>query len=295
MVDCAPSRRTPFAATAGYVSRILNSPMPPRPEPLWTSDALYERTMRPSFPATVIVLYLAGVLLLNGRNRRDRTKTPIARTLVILHNLALAVYSAWTFVTITPPIAKAFMQPLFSSDSFRRVFCGVDDGLWIHTIAPVSYLFYLSKVYEIVDSIILLAKGRDVSTLQTFHHAGAIACMYAGVRYQGMPIWIFSVANSFIHTLMYTYYTLTALHLPFPKPLKRALTSMQISQFIVGGSIAASYLFVKLPEPINSSRRCLPRSEARFAVKLNLIYLAPLIMLFVDFARRTYGKRVKTA
>ena len=102
---------------------------------------------------------VAGVLLLNGRNRRDRTKTPIARTLVILHNLALAVYcallsfaradqaAAWTFVTITPPIAKAFMQPLFSSNSFRRVFCGVDDGLWIHTIAPVSYLFYLSKVY----------------------------------------------------------------------------------------------------------------------------------------------------
>ena len=31
-------------------------------------------------------------------------------------------------------------------------------------------------VAETVDSIILLAKGRDVSTLQMFHHAGAIAC-----------------------------------------------------------------------------------------------------------------------
>ena len=157
------------------------------------------------------------MLLLNGRNKRDRTKTPLARTLVILHNLALAVYSAWTFVTITPPLLKAFAEPLFTTDSFRRVFCGVEDNaLWVHTIAPVGCapvklsrlsdladLFYLSKVkthkivaplteqiYEIVDSMILLAKGKRVSLLQAFHHAGAIACMYAGVRYQGMPIWM---------------------------------------------------------------------------------------------------------
>ena len=96
----------------------------------------------------MLILPVAGVVLLNGRNKRDHTKGPVARPLVIVHNLLLAVYSAWTFLTVTPPIAKAFLEPLFSTDSFRRVFCGVEDNaLWVNTIAPVAYLFYLSKVY----------------------------------------------------------------------------------------------------------------------------------------------------
>jgi GNS1/SUR4 family len=43
---------------------------------------------------------------------------------------------------------------------------------------------------------------------------------------------------------MYFYYTLSTLHIRVPNALKRTLTSLQITQFIVGGSFAALHLFV---------------------------------------------------
>lgn len=45
--------------------------------------------------------------------------------------------------------------------------------------------------------------------------------------------------NSFIHFWMYSYYTFTALQLPFPRILKQSLTQMQITQFLIGGPYAA--------------------------------------------------------
>jgi hypothetical protein len=47
---------------------------------------------------------------------------------------------------------------------------------------------------------------------------------------------------------MYSYYTCSTIGIRLPNAFKRALTTLQITQFIVGGSLAASYLFVHLPK-----------------------------------------------
>jgi hypothetical protein len=49
--------------------------------------------------------------------------------------------------------------------------------------------------------------------------------------------------------LQYTYYTLTALHIRVPGVIKRSLTTMQITQFVIGTTWAASYLFVSYTLP----------------------------------------------
>ena len=74
--------------------------------------------------------------------------------------------------------------------------------IWTQGLAYYGWIFYLSKFYEILDTAIILAKGKKSSTLQTYHHAGAILCMWAGIRYMGPPIWIFVLYNSGIHALM---------------------------------------------------------------------------------------------
>lgn len=126
---------------------------------------------------------------------------------------------------------------------------------------------------EVLDTAILLLKGKKVGMLQSYHHMGAIWTMYAAYVTQAMPVyvalpaqscvgfpvltqlspartnrWIFCVANSLVHSIMYSYYACTAVSIPFPRFLKKSITRMQITQFLVGGSLAASYLFIKLPE-----------------------------------------------
>lgn len=74
--------------------------------------------------------------------------------------------------------------------------------LWNEGLAFYGWLFYLSKFYEVLDTAIILAKGKRSSTLQKYHHAGAMMCMWAGIRFMSPPIWMFVFVNSAIHAMM---------------------------------------------------------------------------------------------
>jgi hypothetical protein len=74
--------------------------------------------------------------------------------------------------------------------------------LWNEGLAFWGWWFYLSKFYEVLDTFIILAKGKRSSTLQTYHHTGAMMCMWAGIRYMSPPIWMFAFLNSGIHAMM---------------------------------------------------------------------------------------------
>lgn len=49
--------------------------------------------------------------------------------------------------------------------------------LWNEGLAFYGWIFYVSKFYGVVDTAIIIAKGKRSSTLQTYHHAGAMLCM----------------------------------------------------------------------------------------------------------------------
>ncbi|KAJ5581554.1 hypothetical protein N7535_000174 [Penicillium sp. DV-2018c] len=213
---------------------------------------------------------------------------------VIFHNVFLAVYSAWTFIgmflafrasfpdsddphgaigvidSLCKPMGPrgygnaATYSPITDQWSIPNNSFHLTNGspdptdvgrLWNNGLAYFGWFFYLSKFYEVVDTVIILAKGKKSSTLQTYHHSGAMMCMWAGIRYMAAPIWIFCLVNSAIHAMMYTYYTLTALRIRVPNAIKRSLTTMQITQFVFGTNMAAAYLFVHytIPYPSGSA------------------------------------------
>ncbi|CAO3635641.1 unnamed protein product [Mucor hiemalis] len=198
---------------------------------------------------------------------------------VFIHNLLLSVYSGITFISMAQAMHKSFNR----GSSIHDAYCDLDSFLWNEGLGYWGYIFYLSKFYEVIDTAIIVLKGRRSSLLQTYHHSGAMITMWSGIRYKAQPIWIFVVFNSLIHSIMYMYYAMTSIGLH--PPGKRYLTSMQISQFLVGMSVAISYAVIP---------NCLKTPGQLFAVSVNLAYLLPLTYLFVDFARKTYGKR-KTA
>ncbi|CAK7270743.1 hypothetical protein SEPCBS57363_004259 [Sporothrix epigloea] len=190
--------------------------------------------------------------------------------------------------------------------------------MWNEGLAFYGWLFYLSKFYEVLDTFIILAKGKYSSTLQTYHHAGAMMCMWAGMRYMSSPIWMFVFMNSFIHTLMYSYFTFTAFSVRVPTKVKRSLTSAQITQFLVGASIAMSHSFIgytvpnvstsgsvlspndsdlasgaanSTAPPALKAASCIATSSETFAIWLNVLYLAPLTYLFMKFFITSYLRR----
>jgi hypothetical protein len=78
----------------------------------------------------------------------------------------------------------------------------ISKSLWEAGGSYIGWLFYMSKFYEVIDTLIILARGKKSSTLQTYHHAGVIICGWATVLYESPLGAIGVVLNSAIHTLM---------------------------------------------------------------------------------------------
>lgn len=66
------------------------------------------------------------------------------------------------------------------------------------------------------------------------------------LSYIAWPPTVFCVFNSFVHTWMYTYYFFAAMRWPFPRAVKRNLTTMQIAQIASGTFLTNLYLLIKL-------------------------------------------------
>ncbi|PWN19999.1 hypothetical protein BCV69DRAFT_283523 [Microstroma glucosiphilum] len=177
---------------------------------------------------------------------RDLTKgssifASFLRLLVILHNAFLALYSAWTFYQMLPVVLRSFLVGYRAAGlpGMRLALCSMPTNTV--TLAPYAWLFYMSKYYEVIDSAILVLKGKVVSNLQSYHHAGALLAMWIAYRYQATPVWVFVTFNSGVHTAMYTYYLCAAMKWPFPRQLKRNLTTLQILQITSGVVITNLY------------------------------------------------------
>lgn len=87
---------------------------------------------------------------------------------------------------------------------------------------------------------------------------------------------------------MYTYYTASALKIPFP--FKSLITSSQITQFLIGDPLAALYLII--PGCIkNEGPEKKWYENERWADTYTIVYVAALVLLFADFYRKSYTKK----
>jgi hypothetical protein len=217
----------PNSWITAFPSPSLASPaIPPAPGvyPFSISESLYTSLLNPAVPLTIAAVYATVVHAFNSRC--DGTPYRISKTrafklFVIAHNLFLAVYSLWTFVGMCMAVHRSIVTTRGVSGVVESL-CKIrpetrfgtdltqlpEDllqgpvGMWEEGLAFYGWLFYLSKFYEVIDTAIIIAKGKKSSLLQTYHHAGAMICMWAGIRFMSPPIWLFCVFNSLIHTLM---------------------------------------------------------------------------------------------
>ena len=237
----------PAPAPATVPPPPANYHQPTLARPFTIPTNIYNDLLKPQVPIALVYMSLVSILNQVNANRNHKpwliSKTRIFKLLVILHNISLAAYSAWTFVGMINALHQSL--PTWEEDwkisktadalcklhgprgagsaatynvttgawgITNRVFHLAADGLtpeatdagriWNEGLAFYGWLFYLSKFYEMVDTLIIVAKGKKSSLLQTYHHAGAMLCMWAGIRYMSPPIWVFVLVNSGIHGIM---------------------------------------------------------------------------------------------
>ncbi|EGG24799.1 long chain fatty acid elongase [Cavenderia fasciculata] len=92
------------------------------------------------------------------------------------------------------------------------------------------YIFYLSKVYEFLDTVFLVLRKKKLIFLHVYHHFITYWLCWANLRENTSVQWADISINCFVHIVMYYYYYKTEMgQSPW---WKKYITRIQIVQFV---------------------------------------------------------------
>ena len=178
------------------------------------------------------------------------------------------------------------MQPIviyhLAEKGAMATYCDADGSLWASGMGAWCTIFYVSKYYEWVDTLVLIAKGKKPSFLQLYHHAGIVLTMWGGVVSQGAWLLIVVLLNSGIHTLMYTYFLIKTIDPTKQIKAAKYLTAAQIAQF---------FIRILYTIPIHFFGAKCDSVASRLVCGFIELYAVGLIFLFAAFAQKKYKKK----
>lgn len=145
-----------------------------------------------------------------------------------------------------------------------------------------GWMFVMSKALELGDTLFLILRKRPVIFMHWYHHA--LTFLYAQITYQEKQAWCrWSLAlNLTVHTIMYFYFGVRALHFKTPRQFAKFITSIQIIQFVISCYIFGYLFYIKYTES-------LPECQVTWNVLTigGLMYLSYLY-LFINFFYNAY-------
>ncbi|KAI1300137.1 putative fatty acid elongation protein 3 [Halotydeus destructor] len=174
----------------------------------------------------VLLAYLVVVFSLKTimANRKPfELKGPL-----ILWNTSLALFSLFGSIRTVAELRGVWLH-----EGFDGTLC--HDGLRFGVTGLWTFLFCMSKMPEMVDTLFIVLRKRPLIFLHWYHHFET--CFYSIWSYSAPMIAVsrwFVTMNFCVHTLMYTYYALRAAGIRLPKQLSMAITLSQTTQMFIG-------------------------------------------------------------
>jgi elongation of very long chain fatty acids protein 7 len=230
--------------------------------------------------ATLIYLYLIKWLL----PRLMQPFRPLELNwLIRLYNLFMVLSNMWSFYH-GARILK-FGLKCFGCETINHQ----DHSAQAIELLHYGWLFFLSRLIEWLDTIffVLRKKERQVTKLHVFHHSFVPLISWTYLKYHpGYTVAFFPFVNSFVHSIMYTYYLLATFG-PKVQPYlwwKRYLTSLQIAQFVL--------IIIQLASiPLTGDESCqYPRGFLYVAFAGAILFL----WLFYTYYLDTYTRGAKS-
>ena len=149
-----------------------------------------------------------------------------------------------------------------------------------------AYVFYLSKIYEFIDTflILLAVDKRRLSFLHIYHHAAIVGVAYQWLSTPQSLLSVGVITNASVHVMMYAYYLSASLGWRWSPRWKKTVTSCQIVQFWF--SFAVSLVFFWLHFFETEGKGC---SGGIKGWAPTGAFNASLLVLFFNFHRKNYG------
>lgn len=221
-----------------------------------------------------IVGYLLMIFL--GRYIMANRKPFEAKEAMIVYNIYITLLSAFMGIGF-------FMGTIASGWNIFTM--PVQQGPAGRFIGFLMWMNYNSKFVEFFDTfwMVIRKKDKQISFLHVWHHMVMAPVMWEGVHYfPGGTSAFGPMINSFIHTVMYSYYLLAGLGVRVPRALKQTITSMQLTQFVL---IAAHSLF----------HATHPTYWPSLLTWTQMVLMVNMLFMFSSFFAAAYCKKRTTA
>ena len=176
------------------------------------------------FTAYCSALYLIVVFGLQ-RYMRNRAALELRRVLA-LWSASLGVFSfiaAWKLVPERVRVVRHYgwAHSVCNQDGYPD-----DLVFWV-------FLFVLSKVIELGDTVFIVLRKQKLIFLHWYHHITSLTLAWYSLSVsQTLGLW-YAPINYSVHAVMYSYYSLKALKVRVPRAVSMMITVLQIVQVIL--------------------------------------------------------------
>jgi len=214
-----------------------------------------------------------------------------------IHNIILCI---WSFVMcfgmitdIIPMVQQNGIFWLVCDDKNVKVMKG---RLWYW-----AYIYYLSKYYELFDTILLVLKKKPLTFLHVYHHSIIVVLSWSWLQGDWPLCWWGIAFNTLIHIIMYYYYAASIWGYKFW--WKKYITSLQLTQFFSVFINIWIFLFVSMQysnvwqwgDMINfdkswNSVQGYCAGDLRTVVFSQIVNIT-FILLFLNFYSKTYKEK----
>lgn len=161
------------------------------------------------------------------------------QNVVGIWNLGFSLFSAIDLYFLLPELITSIRDfGLFSSYCYSTTYyTDQTTGFW-------GWMFVMSKLPELGDTMLLILRKKPVIFMHWYHHA--LTFYYAALTYsesQGWARWSL-VLNLFVHTIMYFYFGTSAFGKKYPNSFRQFITSIQLIQFIISLGIFSHLVYL---------------------------------------------------
>lgn len=147
-----------------------------------------------------------------------------------------------------------------------------------------TWLFGLSKVIELGDTVFVVLRKTPLMFLHWYHHVTVFIYSWYGItNLSEFCLW-FACMNYFVHTIMYSYYALKASGWRLPVSISKAITLLQIAQMFAG--LTLNILSLKKYDTFDC--------DVNYSLAyLGLVIYGSYMVLFANFFYQRYVHKVK--
>lgn len=236
----------------------------------------YTGWMRTNWWHSIIWTSIYVTFIFVGQRVMEKRPKYELRSFLAVWNTFLAVFSTLGALRTTPEMLHLLYNyglgftVCISGKPFLDNRVG---GFW-------NWMFTLSKVPELGDTVFIVLRKQPLIFLHWYHHVTVLLyAWYSYSDYIATARW-FVCMNYLVHSAMYSYYALKALKFRVPRWIAMSITTAQLAQMVMGAVVNIWAYQVK-----QAGNECHVSYDN---IKISLLMYTSYFVLFARFFRKAY-------